>query len=111
MSEFLSVEFHSLGAESDLQGKVLRNYVVAIEGDFKDGRGAFDSQGLKEISLMINGGRSGLKSRFGHPSIFQDTLGRFLGRSKSARMDSVVNADGERVPAVRADLHFDESAF
>ncbi len=94
-----------------MQAKVLRNYVVAIEGDFKDGRGAFDAKGLKEISLMINSDRAGLRSRFGHPSIFSDGLGRFLGRSRSARMDSVVNAEGTRVPAVRADLHFDASAF
>lgn len=108
---FSSVQFQSLGAEMDMENKVLRGYVVAIEGNFKDERGAFSYEGLSQISRLISANPKGLKSRFGHPSLLADGLGRFLGRARNPRVDSVVNAQGKRVPATRADLHFDESAF
>jgi hypothetical protein len=105
-----SVQFQSLGAEMDMDNRVLRGYVVAIQGDFKDERGAFSEEGLSQIVRIMGTGK-GLKSRFGHPGLLTDGLGRFLGRGRKPRMDSVVNWQGKRVPAVRADLHFDESAF
>lgn len=109
--QFLSVNFQCLAAEVDRKAGVLRGYVVATEGDFRDGRGAFDKDGLSQIAKMINASREGLKSRFGHPSLFSDGLGRFLGRVKNARMDYASGVDGDRVPAVRAELHFDKSAY
>lgn len=108
---YQSVQFQSLGAEMDMENRVLRNYVVAIEGDFKDERGAFNREGLSQIVRVMAGNGKGLKSRFGHPGLLTDGLGRFLGRGRKPRLDTVVNWQGERVPAVRADLHFDESAF
>jgi hypothetical protein len=106
-----SVQFQSLGAEMDIENRVLRGYVVAIQGDFKDERGAFSEEGLSQIVKIMGSNGKGLKSRFGHPGLLTDGLGRFLGRGRKPRMDTVVNWQGKRVPAVRADLHFDESAF
>ena len=99
----------------DREANVLRGYVVAQEGPFKsEGRGEFDLAGLRKIAALGNQARGGLKSRLGHPTMSDDGIGKFLGRSKSFRMDSVrLKREGEwtLLHAVRADLHFDASAF
>lgn len=89
----------------DRENKVLRGYVVAQRGYFKSkGRGQFDDQSLSKIVELMNAkpGGVGLKSRFAHPTMSDDGLGTFLGRSKNARLD------GDRV---RADLHLDPASF
>lgn len=112
MAERLSVEFHSLQIEdSDSKGRVLRGGVMAIEGDFVDGRGAFNLESLKQIAKMAGNAPKGLKSRFGHPSFLADGLGRFLGRWKEPRTATALNREGVRVSAVRGNLHLDESSF
>jgi hypothetical protein len=111
MPEFLSVDFHCLATKVDREAKALRGFTVAEAGVFRDGRGEFDRRGLEQIATMINADAQGLKSRFGHPSFFSDGLGRFLGRVRGARVESTLGKDGKRVPAVKADLYFDASAF
>lgn len=100
----------------DRENNILRGYVVAQEGPFKSaGRGAFDLKALKAIAALMNkAGSIGTKSRFSHPTLSGDGIGKFLGRAKNPRVDSVtVKRDG--VPtllhAVRADLHFDQTAL
>lgn len=99
----------------DKENNVLRGYVVAQEGPFKTpGRGEFDLQALRTIKTMINAQALGLKSRFTHPSLSEDGLGKFLGRAKNGRLDKVnVERDGQLVSlhAVRADLHFDPTSL
>jgi hypothetical protein len=110
--EYLSSGFCHLGTERvDKESRTLRGMVVAMEGDFVDGRGSFNERGLREIVKMINGTPKGLKSRFGHPSLLGDGLGRFLGRQSSARMGTAINREGKRVNAARADLTLDPSSF
>jgi hypothetical protein len=86
----------------DRDAKILRGYVVVQQGPIKDGRGEFDAEGLQQTADLINASASGVKSRFTHPSLSSDGLGKFLGRAKNASV-----GDGQ----VRADLHFAESAF
>jgi hypothetical protein len=87
----------------DRDRNVIRGYVVAQEGVFKtEGRGEFDQQSLKTIVRLINAEPSGLKSRFAHPTLSDDGLGKFLGRARNARIDK---------DRVRADLHLDDSSF
>lgn len=95
----------------DKSSRVLRGYVVAQAGPFKDLRGEFNQDSLLTIMQMINAKPSGVKSRFSHPTMSGDGLGKFLGRTKNARLDFAKNEKGEMVPAVRADLHFDSTAF
>jgi len=82
---------------------VLRGYVVAQEGPFKsEGRGEFDRKGLEAIVRLMNREPNGLKSRFAHPTLSEDGIGKFLGRARNARLM------GDRV---RADLHLDPTSF
>lgn len=91
---------------------VLRGYVIAQLGPFKsEGRGRFDLQSLKEIVELGNQKGRGLKSRFTHPDMSSDGLGKLLGRARDLRLDKALDArTGEIVPAVRGDLHFDKTA-
>jgi len=109
--EWLSAKSVGRPIGVDRKEKVLRGYVVAQVGPFKsEGRGEFDRQALETIVQMGNAARGGLKSRFTHPGLSSDGLGKFLGRSHHFSLAMTVNAAGEAVDAVRADLHFDPSA-
>lgn len=93
----------------DREANVIRGYVVAQEGTFKPDadRGEFDKQSLRQIIKLMKAEPSGLKSRFAHPSLSDDGIGKFLGRVKKPRMAKT--ADG--IAAVRADLHLDATSL
>lgn len=87
----------------DEEKKIIHGYVVAQKGPFKSkGRGEFDGLSLSSIMKLYGEHPNGLKSRFTHPSLSDDGLGKFLGRSKMPRLDGDL---------VRADLHLDETSF
>jgi hypothetical protein len=111
--ECLRASFRSVAGRVDREAKALLGYVVAQEGPFKsDGRGEFDAEGLAALRDLGNANPKGLKSRFTHPDMSNDGLGKHLGRARNFRMDSAIDArTGKRVNAVRADLHFAETAF
>lgn len=96
----------------DKEANVLRGYVVAQEGPFKSqGRGEFDMKSLRTIVEMGNASGKGLKSRLGHPTLSDDGVGKFLGRSREFRLGRTFSTTlGRDVAAVRADLHFDKTA-
>lgn len=60
-----------------------------------------DDVTLEQVSEFASRGNHGVKSRFTHPSMSADGMGRHLGRIKDVRVD------GDRVIG---DLHFAESA-
>lgn len=60
-----------------------------------------DGEFLQQTAAAINQAKTGIKSRFTHPSLSGDGLGTYLGRMKNARIDGDV---------VRADLHFSDVA-
>lgn len=97
----------------DREKKVLRGYVIAQEGPFKsDGRGEFDTQALMTLVKLGNAKEGGLKSRFTHPDMSNDGLGKFLGRAKNLYMDKATDErTGKRVNAIRGDLYFDKTAL
>jgi hypothetical protein len=96
---------------TDRAAKVLRGFVVAQAGTFKDRRGAFDKEALSMIAAQGNAAPKGLKSRFGHPTLSDDGIGKFLGRAVGFRLGKALDArSGKPVDAVRADLHFDATA-
>jgi hypothetical protein len=86
----------------DREKNVIRGYVVAELGPFKTpGRGQFDDRSLEKIVQLYRDHPAGLRSRFTHPHLSDDGLGKFLGRSRDAFRDG---------GKVRADLHLDPSA-
>ena len=100
----------------DRAKNAILGYVVAQEGPFKtDGRGEFDLASLRTIKRLMDAEPRGLKSRFTHPDMSSDGLGKFLGRSRNARMDKkMVPLEGgtfKQISLVRADLYFDPTAF
>jgi len=111
-SQWLRAGANSPPSGVDRETGVIYGYAVAEEGPFKsEGRGEFDKKSLREIvKLMKANGANGTKSRFTHPDLSNDGLGKFLGRARRPRMD-VMDRDGQQVSLVRADLHFDETAL
>lgn len=113
--EWLRADTHQIELGVDREQNVLRGYVVAQEGPFKSkGRGEFDVSALKKIVALGRKAPLGLKSRFAHPTLSADGLGKYLGRVKNLRLDSVrVLRDGEPklLHAVRGDLHFGKVAL
>lgn len=97
----------------DREKNILRGYVIAQAGPFKsDGRGEFDRAALEAIERLGNARSGGLKSRFTHPDMSNDGLGKFLGRAHNLRMDKAKDArTGKTVDAVRGDLHFDKTSL
>lgn len=96
----------------DREKNVLRGYVVAQSGPFKsEGRGEFNEEGLRLLEGLGNGAKQGIRSRFTHPTLCEDGLGNYLGRARDFFLSEAMAADGSIVPAVRADLFFDETAM
>src|SRR4051812_26748106 len=87
----------------DEEKKIIHGYVLAQEGPFKsEGRGEFDKQSIADIVRLAADHSNGLKSRFTHPSLSEDGLGKFLGRTKNIRVDGT---------KARGDLHLDPTSF
>lgn len=102
-SEWLRASVTSRPVGVDRKAKMIRGYVVAQLGVFKnEDRGEFDADSLTTIVRLMNEAPKGLKSRFAHPTLSGDGIGKYLGRASNAWLD------GDRV---RADLRFDETAF
>jgi hypothetical protein len=111
--EWLRAAFKSPATRVDREANVLRGMVVAQLGPFKSpGRGSFDKESLSMIVSLANSKSGGLKSRFTHPDMSSDGLGKFLGRVRDNRMDTALDErTGKIVPAVRGDLHFDKTSL
>ena len=111
--DYLRASIKSPPGSVDREKNVLRGYVIAQAGPFKsDGRGEFDRAALEAIVSLGNSKSGGLKSRFTHPDMSNDGLGKFLGRARDLRMDKAKDArTGKTVDAVRGDLYFDKTAL
>jgi hypothetical protein len=114
-SDWLRVNVSNQEIGVDREKAVISGYVVAQEGPFKsEGRGEFDQKSLSQIVTLMRKSPKGLKSRFAHPSLSSDGIGKHLGRVKNPRMGTVkVMRDGVAtlLHAVRGDLHFDPTAL
>lgn len=111
MTDYLKTGHGGRPTGIDRKGRVLLGYVIAQEGPFKTpGRGEFDVDSLQSVVDLAKQKPQGLKSRFTHPDLSNDGLGKFLGRARDVRMSHTVNADGETVKAVRGNLYFADSA-
>lgn len=96
----------------DRQAGVIRGMVLAQEGPFKTtGRGEFNAHGIAKVAQLAGLKQGGLKSRFTHPTLSDDGLGKFLGRVRDVRVDKVRVNDRKTIAAARGDLYFDKSAY
>ncbi len=117
-SDWLRVDSHGQPIGVDRKRAIVHGFVIAQEGPFKsEGRGEFDGESLRTIVKLTRSAPNGLKSRFTHPDLSSDGLGKFLGRVKNPRLDTigVRESDGQlkvnRVEVVRGDLHIDATAL
>lgn len=118
--QWLRVSMSALAIGVDRDANVVRGMILAEEGIFKDRRGQFDRQSIHRTVKLAREKPAGLRSRFTHPNLSADGLGRHLGRIKNIRTDKILreigkDADGkplmkERLVA-RGDLHLDKTAL
>ena len=80
---------------------IIYGYTAAETGVFKDRRGEFNREGLRQAAALMNAQPRGVKSHFAHPTLSADGLGRLLGRAKNARVE------GDQL---KADLHLLKSS-
>ena len=87
----------------DRDAGIIYGYSVIQTGEALGHDMLIDEVTLEQVlNLGQAAGSKGIKSRFAHPPLFGDAIGKFLGRSKNFRRD------GERI---RADLHLSPTAF
>lgn len=97
----LSVEFLAPKPQRvDREKGVIYGGVCALAGVFKDRRGQFVERSLSMIREQMAAAPRGLRSRFTHPGLSADGLGKFLGRWHNPHL-----GEYEGKPCVRADLH------
>lgn len=105
----------------DRERGIIHGVILAEEGPFKtEGRGEFDRQAIREIVRLAKGAAGGLKSRFAHPGLSSDGIGKFLGRFHDVRSDTILREAGKdangrpltrEVLAARGDLYLDKTAL
>lgn len=99
---------------------IIHGVILAEEGVFKDRRGEFDRASIRKVVSLAKLRASGLKSRFAHPSLSSDGLGKFLGRYHDVRSDTVLREAGQdaagkplvrEMLVARGDLYLDQTAL
>lgn len=87
----------------DKQAGIIRGYAVITRGEALGHDYWIDTEFVMQTASALRRQRSGVKSRFTHPGLSGDGMGKFLGRTKFAAVES----DGE---ILRGDLHFSKTA-
>ena len=110
--EFLRANTRVRAAGVDRESGIIRGVILAEEGPFKtEGRGEFDEKSIDQIVKLSNAQSAGLKSRFSHPDLSNDGLGKYLGRVRNIRKEFQQTEDGREIALARGDQHFAKSAF
>lgn len=89
-------------ASVDLDQRIIRGVSMAQAVEAIGHGGRLDMRSLEQIVEQTNAKRSGAKSRYTHPGLSSDGMGKFLGRMKNARIE------GDKAVA---DLHLSDLAF
>lgn len=99
---FLELKSHVIRDGGDSGAGLIKSFSVITRGEALGHEMWIDKEFLSETASAINdAGERGIKSRFTHPDMSGDGLGRFLGRVKGGRV--VGNQ-------IFADLHISELA-
>lgn len=119
--EWLRADVNGKPDAVDREKGIVRGAILAEDGPFKsEGRGEFDRKAIRSIVKMANEKPKGLLSRFKHPSISDDGLGKHIGRIKNVHSDTVLREAGKdaggktlmkEVLIARGDLHIDSTAL
>lgn len=80
----------------DREARVINGYAVITRGEALGHGMWIDKEMLSAVVAAGNAKANGIKSRFTHPGLCADGMGKYLGRSKNFRLDG---------DTVRADLH------
>lgn len=86
----------------DVDNRIIRGVSMAQSVEALGHGGRLDMRSLEQLVEQVNVKRSGAKSRFTHPGLSSDGMGKFLGRMKNARIE------GDKAIA---DLHLSKLAF
>lgn len=86
----------------DKETGIISGFAVITKGEARGHGLEIDETTLDQAVQLGSKSSIGLKSRFGHPNMSNSAVGTFLGRAKNFRRDNGV---------VRADLHFDKTAY
>lgn len=86
----------------DVDNRIIRGVSMAQAVEALGHGGRLDMRSLEQLVEQVNAKRSGAKSRFTHPGLSSDGMGKFLGRMKNARIE------GDKA---LADLHLSKLAF
>lgn len=89
----------------DTKQHVLRGVALVTEGEAQGHHIHLDSEFIDDVIEQGNATRTGLKVRFGHPTMSSTALGTFLGRAKLLWRDDI---GGQAL--VRADIFLAASA-
>jgi len=85
----------------DYSAGIIRGMAIVSRGEALGHEHWIDAEFLRQTAAAIQGTPSGIKSRFTHPGLSADGMGKFLGRVKAGRIDGDV---------VRGDLHLAQAA-
>lgn len=118
--EWLNVSLKGHPGSIDREKGTISGVILAEEGMFKDRRGEFDREGIREVVRLAKEKNGGLLSRFTHPNLSSDGLSKHLGRMKNVRSDKILRDAGKdasgkplmrEVLIARGDLHFNPTAL
>lgn len=85
----------------DFGAGLIRGAAIVTRGEALGHNLWIDREFVTSVAAQINANPTGTKSRFAHPGLSGDGLGKALGRMRAGRVDGDI---------ARADLHFFESA-
>ena len=100
---FRSLPVTGISAEIDRIAHVIYACSVACRGEAAGHNLLFDGITLRQLAELGNARPGGVKSRFTHPGLSEDGLGKFLGRMRNFRL----GAGGDKL---LGDLHLSPSA-
>lgn len=119
-NDWLRADLKANVGKVDREKGIIHGVILAEEMTFKDKRGEFDRSSIRKVVALAKERPSGLKSRFTHPSLSSDGLGKFLGRFHDVRSDIVLREAGKdangrqltrEVQVARGDLYIDKTAM
>ena len=89
----------------DFENKIISNVSCCTEGEAKGHGVHLDSSFIKDVAKLGGEWKTGLLSRFGHPSMSSEALGTAVGRFKNFN-----TVDENGVLKATADIHFYKDA-
>jgi hypothetical protein len=86
MERFRSFSTPSHHDQVDGQAGIISGCSIAVAGEAAGHQLIFDQTSLRQLLDIGNSRQGGIKSRFTHPGLSEDGLGKFLGRMKNFRL-------------------------